>query len=153
MTGETRRIAKPPERGFRFLEHVTDAEIESSGKGLEESFENAGLATEETMVDLSSISQTMKRTIKVRGEDPESLLYSWLEALVSLQDTDGMLFSKFSCKISKTNRGFELKASCYGEKYDPEKHEQKTAIKAPTYHDMKIVHGKNGVTMRFLLDL
>jgi len=146
-------MARPPERGFRFLEHMTDAEIESYGTGLEESFENAGLAAEETMVDLSSISQTMKRTIKVSGEDHESLLYSWLEALVSLQDIDGMLFSKFSCKISKTRGGFELKASCFGEKYDPKKHEQKTAIKAPTYHDMKIVHGKNGVTIRFLLDL
>jgi len=148
-----RMVAKPPERGFRFLEHTTDAEIESYGKGLEESFENAGLATEETMVDLSSISTAIKKSIEVRGEDLESLLYSWLEALISLQDTDGMLFSKFSCKISKTKHGFDLKANCFGEKFDPNKHEQKTAIKAPTYHDMKIVQAKSGVTMRFLLDL
>ncbi|MDG6921956.1 MAG: archease, partial [Nitrososphaerota archaeon] len=40
-----------------------------------------------------------------------------------------------------------------GEKFDPTKHEQKTAIKAPTYHDMKILQRENGVSMRFLLDL
>jgi len=146
-------MSKPPERGFRFLEHMTDAEIESYGTGLEESFENAGLAAEETMVDLSSISQTMKRTIKVSGEDHESLLYSWLEALVSLQDTDGMLFSKFSCKISKTRGGFELKASCFGEKYDPKKHEQKTAIKAPTFYQMLIDEKSIPIKIHFILDL
>lgn len=153
MTDEARRIAKAPERGFRFLEHTTDAEIESYGRGLEESFENAGLATEETMVDLSSISQTMKRTIKVRGKDLESLLYSWLEALVSLQDTNGMLFSNFSCKISKTRGGYELKAGCFGEKYDPKKHEQKTAIKAPTFYQMSIEEKSIPIKIHFILDL
>jgi SHS2 domain-containing protein len=64
-----------------------------------------------------------------------------------------MLFSKFSCKVSKKTNGFDLTAVVSGEKFDPKKHEQKTAIKAPTYHGMKIVQDKNGVTMRFLLDL
>ena len=67
---------KPLESGFRFLEHTTDAEIEVYGRNLDESFENAGLATEETMVSLSSISSKEERTIKVAGEDLESLLYS-----------------------------------------------------------------------------
>jgi len=144
---------KPLQSGFRFLEHTTDAEIEVNGRTLDESFENAGLATEETMVGLSSISSEEERTIIVDGEDLESLLYSWLEALISLQDTDGMLFSKFSCKVSKSSSGFVLTAKVLGEQFDPKKHEQKTAIKAPTYHAMKIVQDKNGVTMRFLLDL
>jgi SHS2 domain-containing protein len=146
-------LVKPLEGGFKFLEHTTDAEIEAFGRNLDETFENAGLATEETMVDLSSINPTLKRRIVIEGDDLESLLYSWLEALISLQDTDGMLFSKFSCKVSKKTNGFNLKAVLSGEKFDPKKHEQKTAIKAPTYHDMKIVQDKDGVTMRFLLDL
>ncbi len=138
---------------FKFLEHRTDAEIEAYGRNLEKAFENAGLATEETMVTLSSIEPKIKRIIKVQGEDLESLLYSWLEALISLQDTRGMLFSKLSCKISRKKNLFELKAACLGEKFDPNEHEQKTAIKAPTYHDMKIIQKENRVTLRFLLDL
>jgi protein archease len=147
------KMARPLERGFRFLEHTTDAEIEAYGKTLEESFEHAGLATEETMVDLTSISPKVKRTIKVKGNDLESLLYSWLEALISLQDTEGMLFCKFSCNISKTLKAYAMKADALGEKFDPKRHEQKTAIKAPTFHDMKIIQEKKGVTMKFLLDL
>ena len=151
--GLVRQMDKPLESGFRFLEHTTDAEIEVYGRNLDESFENAGLATEETMVGLSSISSKEERTIKVSGEDLESLLYSWLEALISLQDTDSMLFSKFSCKVSKVARGFVLTSIVLGEKFDPKRHEQKTAIKAPTYHGMKIIQGEKGVTMKFLLDL
>jgi SHS2 domain-containing protein len=140
-------------RGFKFLEHMTDAEIEAHGKSLDEAFQNAGLATEETMVSISSIRAESKRVIKVKGKDLESLLYSWLESLITLQDTEGLLFSKFSSKVSKTADGFKLESFCYGEKFNPDRHEQKTAIKSPTYHDMKIVRGKKGVSMRFLLDL
>ncbi|MDG6922761.1 MAG: archease [Nitrososphaerota archaeon] len=141
------------ERRFKFLEHTTDAEIEAYGRTLEEAFENAALATEETMVSLSSINGASQIDVNVEAKDLESLLYAWLEELISLQDTDGMLFSRFSCKISKRKEDFELKATCFGEKYDPAKHEQKTAIKAPTYHDMKIFQEKDRVSMRFLLDL
>lgn len=153
MWGLAREKTERSVPGFRFLEHTTDAEVEAYGKELSESFVNAALATEETMVDLRSIKPKTRRSIKVFGKDLESLLYNWLESLISLQDTDGMLFSKFSCKISKVKMGFGLSATAIGEKYDPKKHEQKTAIKAPTYHGMKIVQDKKGVTMRFLLDL
>jgi SHS2 domain-containing protein len=147
------KMAERPERGFRFLEHTTDAEVEVFGEQLSESFEYAGLATEEIMVDLSSIHPEKERTIEASGRDLESLLYSWLESLISLQDIDGMLFSKLSCKVSKVTNGFTLSATAFGEKFDPKKHEQKTAIKAPTYHNMKIIQDKRGVSMRFLLDL
>ena len=139
--------------GFKFLDHITDAEIEAYGKNLEEAFENAGLATEDTMVSLSSIRTVVDKRIEVEGRDLDSLLYSWLESMITLQDTEGLLFSEFSCKVSESARGFRLVASCRGEKFDPERHEQKTAIKSPTFHAMKIIQRKDEVSMRFLLDL
>jgi SHS2 domain-containing protein len=132
---------------------MTDAEIESYGRDLNEAFQNAGLATEDTMVELSSIRPAKEKHVKVDGRDLESLLYSWLESLIAMQDTSGLLFSKISCKVTKTTKGFKMDCTCVGEKFDPERHEQKTAIKAPTYHDMKIIQQKSGVSMRFLLDL
>ena len=141
--------------GYRFLEHMTDAEIECYGKTLEEAFENAARALEDTMVDVNSIEPAVREEIVVEGEDRESLLYSWLEALINKQDIDGMLYSDIHCKISTEKPGgrFTLKAAISGEKFDPEKHEQKTAVKSPTYHAMQISDTAEGVTMRFLLDL
>lgn len=132
---------------------MTDAEIEAYGRSLEEAFQNAGLATEDTMVSVSTIHPVIKTIIKLEAKDLESLLYSWLESLITQQDTENLLFSKFSCRIKKIAAGFKLESVCYGEKFDAQRHEQKTAIKAPTYHDMKIIQKENGVTMRFLLDL
>ncbi|MGI0080488.1 MAG: archease [Nitrososphaerales archaeon] len=138
---------------YRLLDHTTDAEIESYGATLEEAFENAAFALEDTMVDVASIRPEIEEQIMIKAKDKEALLYSWLEALIIRQDTENMLFSKFSCKISDINKGFQLKAKISGEKFDPTRHEQKTAIKAPTYHGMKIVEGHQRTTLRFLLDL
>ena len=138
---------------YRFLEHTTDLEIEAFGKNLEGAFENAGKAIEDTMVDLQSIGDNETKEIVARGKDLEALLYAWIEALISVQETEGLLFSKFSCHILKEDSGFILRASLRGEKFSPAIHEQKTAIKAPTFHEMKIVQSTDKVTMHFLVDL
>ena len=105
------------------------------------------------MVDIRSVRPEIDRLILIDSHDKEALLYSWLEALIISQDTENMLFSKFICKISEDGDGFRLEAKVFGEKFDPARHEQKTAIKAPTYHGMKIEENKQQVTLRFLLDL
>ncbi len=143
-------------KGYRFLEHTTDAQIEAYGSTLEESFENAGKALEDTMVDIKTIVPNIHDHINVEGTDKEDLLYEWLESLIAKQDIDGMLYSKFRCKIQKKEKkGFELDALVSGEKFNLEKHEQKTAIKAPTFHGMKIEENVNRrqITLKFLLDL
>jgi protein archease len=132
---------------------MTDAKIEAYGSSLEEAFENAAHALEDTMVDIKKIKPKIESKVVVEGSDKESLLYSWLESLIAKQDTENMLYSKFTCKISKASGGFKLVAKIWGEKFDPKRHEQKTAVKAPTFHEMNIEEGKRQTTLRFLLDL
>jgi SHS2 domain-containing protein len=139
--------------GYRFLEHTTDAEIESYGETMEEAFENAAKALEDTLVNIEKIKPQIEEEISVTGKDIEALLYSWLEALIIRVDETNMLFSKFECKISKTENGFLLEAKVFGEKFDPKRHEEKTGVKAPTYHGMKIEEKNRQITLRFILDL
>lgn len=140
-------------QGFKFLDHMTDAEIEACGSNLDEAFQNAGKAVEELMVDLGSIEQIESREISVNGRDLETLLYAWIESLISIQEEDGLLFSSFDCRVSKNSSRYFLTAKANGEKFNPEKHEQKTAIKAPTFHEMKISETPDKVAMQFLVDL
>lgn len=140
--------------GFRFLEHMTDSEIEARGSSISEAFENAGRAVEDLMVDIDSIQPVETRNLKLSSKDLDSLLYDWIESLIALQDSEGMLFSRIECNVAKDPEGkYLLSAELEGEKFDPNKHEQKTAIKAPTYHDMKISEKSGQVTIRFLVDL
>jgi SHS2 domain-containing protein len=138
---------------YRFLEHMTDQEIEAFGETLDEAFAHAGKALEDTMVDIETITPGFQDNIEVDGRDKEDLLYRWLESLIVKQDTEGMLYSKFDCKISRNKDGLGLRATLHGEKFDPKKHEEKTSIKAPTFHQMRIDDSSIPVTIHFILDL
>ena len=139
---------------FEFLEHTADILIAAHGQTLEESFENAALAMFEVMTDTTKINPSQEESVEVEAEDEYALLYSWLEALLVKFEVEGMLYSKFEvAPIKETRDGFKLKAAVWGEKYNPEKHPQKTGVKAATYHQMEIIKESEKVTLMFILDI
>ena len=139
---------------FEFLEHTADAYIAAHGATMEEAFGNAALAMFEVMTDAEKINPTQKEVVEVEAEDEYALLYSWLEALLVKFEVNGMLYSKFEVTpIKDTKEGFKLKAAVWGEKYNPEKHPQKTGVKAVTYHQMEFIKQKETVTLMFILDI
>ena len=139
---------------FEFLEHTADILIAAHGKNLEEAFENAALAMFNVMTDTIKVDPTQKDTVEVEAEDEYALLYSWLEALLVKFEVNGMLYSVFKInKLECTDDGFNLKATVWGEKFGSEKHPQKVAVKAVTYHRMEILKDINKVTLEFILDI
>ena len=139
---------------FEFLEHTADILIAAHGQTLEEAFENAALAMFEVMTDTAKINPTQEDAVEVEAEDEYALLYSWLEALLVKFEVNGMLFSKFTITSLQDNPdGFKLKANVWGEKYNSEKHPQKVAVKAVTYHRMEIIKEIDQVTLEFILDI
>lgn len=139
---------------FEFLEHTADVYIAAHGSTMEEAFENAGLAMFEVMTDTEKVSPSEEDSVEVEAEDEYALLYSWLEALLVKSELKNMLFSKFIIsKIQETEEIFKLKATVWGEKFNPEKHPQKVAVKAVTYHQMEIIREIGKVTLMFILDI
>ncbi len=139
---------------FDFLEHTADAYIAAHGATMEEAFGNAALAMFEVMTDTEKINPAHKESVEVEAEDEYALLYSWLEALLVKFEVDGMLFSRFEvAPIKETKDVFKLKATVWGEKYDPQKHPQKTGVKAVTYHQMEFIKEREKVTLMFILDI
>ena len=137
--------------GYRYLEHVTDAFIEVTGKTLEEAFENAGMAVIDTMVNLKSIDEKSEKKINANGKDLSELLYNWLEAIIILTITEGFVARRFVVELTK-KEDYELKANLIGEELNFKKHQFKVEIKSPTFHLMEIKREKE-VVMLFLLDL
>lgn len=141
-------------RKFEFLEHQADAYIAAYGKTLEKAFENAALATFEIMTQTNKITPKHEETVEVEGYDQKALLYNWLETLLVKFDTKQTLYNKFAIdKIQKTDRGYKLKATIKGEKYNPKKHPQKVGVKAVTYHRMEIKKKPSKTTVKFILDI
>jgi SHS2 domain-containing protein len=139
---------------FEFLEHTTDAYIAAYGKDLGEAFENAAIAMFDVMTEVEKVVPKVKDNVEVAAEDEYALLYSWLEALLVKFDIEDTLYSKFKIlDLSQTEQGFRLKAEIWGEKFNPQKHEQKVGVKAVTYHMMEITKETNKVILKFILDI
>ncbi|MCX8150031.1 MAG: archease [Candidatus Bathyarchaeota archaeon] len=139
---------------FEFLEHTADVYIAAYGKNMEEALSNAALAMFEVMTDTTKVSPLHRELVEVEAEDEYALLYGWLEALLVKFEVEHMFFSKFEVQSFKeTKEGFKLKATVWGEKFNPEKHPQKVGVKAATYHQMEIIKEKEKTTLMFILDI
>ncbi len=124
---------------FEIFEHRADVGIRGIGSTLKEAFEDAARAMFSVMVDLDTVRPEETFEIEVSASDDEALFVEWLNELLSLADLNGVVFSKFEAEIS----GSRLKGRAAGEKWDMERHEPKTEVKAATYSSLS-VKNKNG---------
>jgi SHS2 domain-containing protein len=139
---------------YQFLQHTTDAYIQSKGATFEEALENAGLALFDTMCNLESISHKRVDDVEADGADEVALLYDWLETLLLKFELDGKAYSKFHVELMNAGSGaLHINAKAYGETYNRQAHGSKVEVKAVTYHRMEVVRDGNSVILRFILDL
>lgn len=136
---------------YEFFDHTADIGIKAYGRDLNEAFENAALAVFEVMTDTSKVEPKESREIEIDGMDLENLLYRWIESLLVYHDSELLLFGKFKVKIDLEN--LRLNAIAWGEKFNPDKHERRTVVKAVTYHEMSVVKTNNGYELTFVVDI
>ena len=121
---------------------------------MKEAFENAALATFETMTDTSRVTPELEATVDTEGFDEKALLYNWLETLLIRFETTETLYSQFEItNLQRTSECYKLKAKVCGERFDPEKHISRVGVKAVTYHRMEIERKPDQVTVKFILDI
>lgn len=139
-------------RKFEFIDITTaDVCFIAYGKDLNELFSNAALAMFETIIDTKKVESKVKKVLEIKGEDMKSLLFDWLNELIFYHGSENLAFSKFDVKVDKNN--FKLKAICWGEEIDLQKHDIRTEVKATTYHKMKIEKVKDEWKTRVILDV
>ncbi|MFH0711458.1 MAG: archease, partial [Candidatus Aenigmatarchaeota archaeon] len=122
---------------FEFVDITTaDVAFIANGKDLNELFENSALAMFEVIINTKQINPKVEKTVKVKAQDLNSLLFAWLNALLVYVDSENLVFSEFQTKVD--GKKFELTAVCKGEEINLKKHEIRTAVKSATYHKMEI---------------
>jgi SHS2 domain-containing protein len=142
------------DRGYRYLEHMSDLYIEAYGANLEEAFEEAAKATFNAITDLNNVSPLIMKEIIIEGFDEYSLLYNWIEKLLQIFEIENFIPCIFNIKkISKKEDKIFLEAIIKGEEFNYEKHTHGIGIKSMTYALMEIIYEKNKVIVRFLLDI
>ncbi|MDD2472008.1 MAG: archease [Dehalococcoidales bacterium] len=133
---------------YKTIEHTADIGLVAYGENLPEAFLNAGIGMSSIMVDLRTVKADTRIDIIIEEDDPEKLLFEWLNRLLYYFDTRSIIFKRFELISFASNR---LEASGYGEKYNPLRHIIKTGVKSATFHKIMVDEKKNRV--RVLLDI
>jgi SHS2 domain-containing protein len=137
-------------QAFEILDHTADIGIIAYGADAKELFSNAALALYSLITELESIQEKLHLDLEVGSEDRDSLLVDWLNELIYCFDSKHILFKRFDIE-SLTNSA--LKATCYGEDFDPNKHEIKIGVKAATYHMLRLDTDDSGYRAQIILDI
>jgi SHS2 domain-containing protein len=129
-------MAKGKVGKFNFLEKLVTADIafEAFGKNLNQLFENAALALNETMVDTKTVSAKAKKIFKLQNAQLNNLFVDFLNEIIYYKDADSMLFSKYKVKIEQKDKLWKLAAEISGDKIDWQKHKLLADAKAATWH-------------------
>jgi len=131
---------------FEFIEHTADIKFQAFGSSIEESFENAGLAMFNIMFS-GKVKGKLKKSIKVKGKDNESLLYNFLEELLFLLDTKDFFLASCKVKISGKN----LEAELIGDSV--KNYETNIDVKAVTYNEMFVRQKKGKWVCQVVVDV
>jgi SHS2 domain-containing protein len=131
---------------FEFIEHTADVGLIAYGGTLAEAFANAACGMFSIIAELDSVQETESRRVEIGEDDLEGLLFEWLNRLIYFFDVEMLLFKRFDIIYLE---GYQLKAICHGEKYDPSRHHLKTGVKSATYHMLKVDREKNQVQVIF----
>lgn len=116
------------------------------GKSLAGAFANAAYGLFSLIVEPNKVKKKESRKVTVQAQDAEGLLFNWINELIYIFEVERLLFRSFS--ITEFT-GQSLEATCWGEKYDPSRHQLKTGVKSATYHMLKVDGKKNRVQVIF----
>lgn len=143
------------EAGFEFKDHTADVQVRSWGKTLEEAFSQTALSLMATITpNLKKISPLIIKSIEINSEDIYALCFDFLSEFLYIFDVDELIFNEITVDfIKKKNDGYKLKATAIGEKFDRNKHEIGTEVKAITYSFMNIEEKKNKVEIDITFDI
>ncbi len=141
---------------YRFLEDVAIADVafEAQGETLVDLFLNAALAVTNTMVnDVEAVERRVTKSFELEADNPEMLLYRFLQELVFYKDAELLLFSRYDLDIGREIGKWRLHATVRGEEISREKHELAADVKAVSLHNFNVQKTEQGWRARVILDV
>ncbi len=131
---------------FQLIEHTADTGLVAHGSSLAEAFANAAYGLFSIIAELNKVRGSESRPVAVSAEDVEGLLFNWLNHLIYIFEVEYLLFKRFDItEFTEHN----LKATCWGETYNPSRHQLKLGVKSATYYMLKVDRERNRVQVIF----
>jgi riboflavin kinase/FMN adenylyltransferase len=141
---------------YREREHTADRALHVWGEGLADLLVGAARGMCSLMGDLERLAPEQWRTIRLEASDRETLLVEWLNELLFLTETEGLLFVDFSIEsvadaamVEDGTVGATLVAHAGGAVAPV----TRAHIKAATFHDLKLVEDRAGWSTLITFDV
>lgn len=130
---------------YRLLEHTADAMVEAYGQTLGERFASAAYALFDQVTDVTKVSPKGEVRIELKADGREQLLVDFLQELLFMHDTEGLVFGEFEVETD----GRALVAVARGEAFDEQRHPKRSVVKGITYHGLVFDDARGTVTVLF----
>ena len=127
-----------------------DLLVEGRGKTLGEAVANVALGMLNMITPLEGISEKETYRAEVEGSDLQSLIFNLLDEVLFLNDSDGLTAKSLTVDIDEAN--LKARAVARGERFSAATHQVGIAVKAVTYHMMKIEKIPEGYSVRMVFD-
>jgi protein archease len=135
---------------FEFLEHTSDVGILARGANREEALVAASHGLVSILVDPAGFRPSEERYFKASGRDEAAQIVNWLNEILFFFDTDCLIFVEFT--IDSWGSA-EIIGRAKGERFDVDRHELRTAVKAATYHQFQSHPASRGWEIRVFVDV
>lgn len=138
---------------YRFLEDVSLAEIayKVEAKNLEDLFRDSALALTEIMVDIHTVDEAKSLEVELEGHDTDTLLYRFLNKIVSIKDSEGLIFREYVISLNDT--ATKLKCTMKGEKINQAKHILRNDVKGVSMYLFGIKRKNGDYTVTVVVDI
>jgi len=127
--------------GWSHFDHQADIGIEGRGTDMAQAFAQAGLALIAVMTDPNLIRPRESRILTCTGDDPELLLFDFINEIIFLISSEGMIFSRIEVDIKDSG----LEARLLGEPIDPDRHDPAVEIKGASFNSLWVGQNKKGL--------
>ena len=135
---------------FELLEHPSDIGVLARGRSRNEALIAASNGLVSILVNPVDFKPLEERFFKATGSDEAAIIVNWLNEILFFFDTEGMVFVEF--EIESWNMD-EVVGHARGERFDIDRHEFRTAVKAATYHQFESHQTSEGWEIRVFVDV
>lgn len=128
---------------YQVFDHTADIGIRVEGPTIEELFAESGRALFDLLIrSRRSSLPSIDVPILLKAADLDQLFVRWLQELLFIFEQRRLVLTNFWIdRMSDT----ALSGAAKGTVFDPSRHHQKLAIKAVTYHQLKVGKGPDGL--------
>jgi SHS2 domain-containing protein len=131
--------------GFEEVSHTADWSARVWAPDLPSLFREAARAMNSLSGTVIGTGDRVSRTLEAKGPDVESLLVAFLSELVYYQEQENLTFDVFDLRVA----GQWLKVAMEGAEIES----VDKAIKAVTYHNLKIQRNAEGLETTIVFDV